>query len=140
MWEATHKRRGEVCESLSFLNNKQKNKVATEEKETRKGLWKYSPGLQPYKARSSLIAGVAAQSDLLPGIRDPNPILDIGRSRSVGGIECAASLSVSLCCVFNLHPLDRDPVFHGYVPLRADTKLSICPWVLLATNVFGSKG
>ena len=55
-------------------------------------------------------------SDVIPGRIDPNPILDKGCPRSVGGIESAAALAIAMGIDFVVRPLDCPPFLHGFGP------------------------
>ena len=77
-----------------------------------------------------MIVGPGAESDVLPGTPDPNPILDQGCPRSVGGIESAKNLCNHLNILFKLEPLDCTPFLHGYGEKCSDAKVTIGIWRL----------
>ncbi len=83
----------------------------------------FSERLQEQK---SLTAGPGAVSDIYPLSRDPNPILDTGCPRNVGGIDYADALGIH----FDLEPLDCDPFYRGYGMKCSEAKLTIGIWKL----------
>ena len=72
---------------------------------------------------------------------DPNPILDIGCPRRVGGVEKAKALCEALGIEFLLEPLDYTPFFHGYGSNCSDAKLvnGISRLAVKAINGFEAK-
>ena len=86
-----------------------------------------------------MIAGVGAKSDIVSGFLDPNPVLEIGCPRSVGGIESAAALAISLGIAFSLTTFNCDPFYHGYGPACSDKRLVVARWKLPVTDVYGNK-
>ena len=77
-----------------------------------------------------MVAGHGAESTVLPGTPDPNPIVDQGCPRSVGGLESAKTLCRYLGIRFKLEPLDCDPFLHGYGETCSDARVTICIWKL----------
>ena len=84
-----------------------------------------------------MIIGPGADSDVLLGTSDPNPILDQGCPRSVGGMEAAKNLCSLLCLRFKLDPLDCTPFFHGYGEKCIDARITIRIWRLPVTDQDG---
>ena len=72
---------------------------------------------------------------------DPNPILDIGCSRSVGGAENAKALCKALGITFLVEPLDCTPFYHEYGSHFSYAKLINGIWRLpvKAINGFEAK-
>jgi len=81
----------------------------------------------------------AAFSDVFPDLTDPNPILDVGCSQSVGGIVSAAALATAMDIEFVIEPSDRDPFYHGYGPACRDKKLVFALWKLPVVDFYGNK-
>ena len=84
-----------------------------------------------------MIVGPGADSDVLPGSPDPNPILDQGCPRSVGGLESARNLCNLLGIPLKLDPLDFTPFLHGYGERCSDAKITIGVWRLPITDQDG---
>jgi len=84
------------------------------------------------------MSSVGAFSDVFfPHLTDPNPILDVGCSQSVGGIVSAAALATAMDIDFVIHPSDRDPFYHGYGPACRDKKLAFALWKLPVVDFYG---
>ena len=69
---------------------------------------------------------------------DPNPIVDQGCPRSVGGIESAKILCGCLGIDFKLKPLDCDPFLHGYGEECSDARPTIGVWKMPVTDRDGN--
>ena len=69
----------------------------------------------------------------------PNPILEKGCPRSVGGIWSAVALCLELGIDFELEPLDCEPFYHGYGENCSDAKLTIGVWQLPLVDLNGNK-
>jgi len=85
------------------------------------------------------MTGVGAISDFNPLVRDPNPILDIGCPRSVGGVIAAAALCTAMGIDLEPLPLDCSPFHHGYGPSCSDKKLVFAIWKLPLQDLHGYK-
>ena len=84
-----------------------------------------------------MIIGPGADSNVLPGTPDPNPILDQSCPRSVGGMESAKILCSLLGTPFKLEKLDCAPFLHGYGERCSDAKITIGIWRLPITDQDG---
>ena len=87
-----------------------------------------------FERQSSLIVGRGAASDVLPDMPDPNPIVNQGCPRSVGGIESAKILCGCFGIDFKLEPLDCDPFLHGYGEECSDARPTIGVWRMTVTD------
>ncbi len=77
------------------------------------------------REQKSLTTGPGAVSDINPLSMDPNPILDTGCPRNVGGIDYAVAMCNALGIHFDLEPLDCDPFYHGYGMKCSEAKLEM---------------
>ncbi len=71
--------------------------------------------------------------------RDPNPLIDTGCGRNVGGIQSAAALCIALNIPLELHPLDCEPFFHGYGTNCSDAKIVFALWNLPLVDLNGTR-
>jgi len=78
-----------------------------------------------------------AMTDISPDVRDPNPIIDTGCPRSVGGIDSAIALSNAMGIEFALSPLDCPPFIHGYGMKCSEPKVTIGVWMIPMTDLNG---
>jgi len=74
-----------------------------------------------------------------PLLRDPNPIIDTGCPKSVGGIESAIALSNAMGIEFSISPLDCAPFLHGYGMECSESKVTIGIWYLPITDLNGTR-
>lgn len=86
-----------------------------------------------------MISTPGAYSDIFPAESDPNPILDFGCPRSVGGIRAACRLASAMNLEFELHDLDCDPFFHGYGPKCSERNIVFSIWKLPITDIYGKE-
>ncbi len=80
------------------------------------------------REQKSPTTGPGAASDKNPLSMDPNPILDNGCPRNVGGIDYAVAMCNALGIHLDLEPLDCDPFYHGYGMKCSEDKLTIGIW------------
>lgn len=84
-----------------------------------------------------MISSPGANSESFPNQLDPNPIIDVGCPRSVGGIASAVTLCHALNIAFRLEPLDCTPFFHGYGRQCSEAQITIGIWNLPVTDTCG---
>ena len=100
----------------------------------------FSEGLRRRGKQASLVSHPGATSDINPRIPDPNPIIDPGCPRSVGGIDCAAALCTALNIQFKLRQMDCEPFLHGYGKDCSDAEVTtIGIWDLPVTDMSGTE-
>ncbi len=73
-----------------------------------------------------------------PSSIDPNPILDTGCPRSVGGIQSALALCQALDIPFELENLDCEPFYHGYGMNCSEAKITVGVWRLPLSDLLGN--
>ncbi len=84
------------------------------------------------------MSGSGANSDLLPHSRDPNPIIDPGCPRSIGGVQSASILCVAMGIEFQLEKLDCQPFYHGFGESCSDAQLTFAIWKLPLIDIYGT--
>ena len=87
----------------------------------------------------SLASGSGAKSEFCQNVVDPNPILDTGCPKSVGGMQYAVQICNSLQIPFQLESLDCTPFYHGYGMHCSESQLFIGKWRLPMTDLRGNE-
>lgn len=85
----------------------------------------------------SLISAPGAKSDVMRGQEDPNPIIDPGCPRSVGGKESAEALCRAMGLEFKTRKLDCEPFMHGYGKECSEAELVYAIWDLPIKDMTG---
>jgi len=92
-----------------------------------------------HSTQLSLACGRGAESDFCRNAIDPNPIIDTGCPKSVGGINYALLICNSLRIPFELEPLDCEPFYHGYGMECSEAKLVVGIWNLPLSDLHGTE-
>lgn len=136
-----HFRGSPLCKNPSFATKQ----IQAQKKQDNNRGWnenkynqqKETPKKVRFENQSSYMTNESRAIDFFPPNKDPNPIVDVGCPRSVGGIESASSLALALGINFQVEELDCEPFMHGYGEKCSDARITIGIWSLPLTDPSG---
>lgn len=86
-----------------------------------------------------MLSTLRASSDVILLLPDPNPIIDVGCSRSIEGLISAVALCQALEIETDHLPLNRETFLHEFEKHCSNSQVAIGFWKLPSTDINGIK-